>query len=104
MQEREPIYPGPGVTSVRMLSDWFPGIHGTPGDTEVYILEGKKPGSSMLVLGGTHANEPSGVLAATLLVENAQPEEGTLYVITHTNQTGFTWHRPAGSRSDAVYD
>ena len=94
MQEREPIYPGPGVTSVRMLSDWFPGIHGTPGDTEVYILEGKKPGSSMLVLGGTHANEPSGVLAATLLVENAQPEEGTLYVITHTNQTGFTCTDP----------
>ena len=48
----------------------------------------------MLVLGGTHANEPSGVLAATLLVENAQPEEGTLYVITHTNQTGFTCTDP----------
>lgn len=42
----------------------------------------------------THANEPSGVLAATLLVENAQPEEGTLYVITHTNQTGFTCTDP----------
>ena len=49
MQEREPIYPGPGVTSVRMLSDWFPGIHGTPGDTEVYILEGKKPVSRQAI-------------------------------------------------------
>ncbi len=94
MQEKEPIYPGPGVTDIKMLSEWYPDLAGTAGDTQVYILEGKNPGSSMLVLGGTHANEPSGLLAATLLVENAQPEQGTLYVITHTNQTGFTCTDP----------
>ena len=68
MQEREPIYPGPGVTSVRMLSDWFPGIYGTPGDTEVYILEGNP-------------------------------------LCHHPHQSDRLYlHRPAGSRSDAVYD
>lgn len=94
MQVKEPIYPGEGVTSVKMLSDWYSGLKGTAGDTEVYVLEGKRPGASMLVLGGTHANEPSGMLAAVMLVENARPEEGTLYVITHTNQTGFTCTDP----------
>ena len=37
-------------------------------DTEVYILEGKKDGDSILVLGGTHGNEPSGLVGAILLI------------------------------------
>lgn len=74
MREVEPIYPGPGVTEIKMLSDWYPGLEGTAGDTEVYVLEGEQEGDSMLVLGGTHPNEPSGLVAAVLLIENAQPE------------------------------
>lgn len=77
MREVEPIYPGPGVTEIKMLSDWYPGLEGTAGDTEVYVLEGEQEGDSMLVLGGTHPNEPSGLVAAVLLIENAQPEAGT---------------------------
>ena len=53
-KEPEPIYPGQGVTSVRMLSDWYPELKGTSGDTEVYILDSGVKGASMLVLGGTH--------------------------------------------------
>jgi len=94
MRKAEPIYPGPGVTRTAMLSDYFEGIKGTAGDTEIYILEGKKPGASILVLGGTHANEPSGLLSAVLLIENAVVEEGTLYVIPHTNNSGFTCTDP----------
>ena len=56
MREVEPIYPGPGVTEVKMLSDWYPGLKGTAGDTEVYVLKGEKEGDSMLVLGGTPYN------------------------------------------------
>ena len=67
MRQVEPIYPGPGVTEIKMLSDWYPGLKGTAGDTEVYILEGKEEGDSMLVLGGTHPNEPSGLVGAILL-------------------------------------
>ena len=44
---------GPSVTEVKMLSDWFDGLNGTNGDTPVYVLEGKKPGGAMLILGGT---------------------------------------------------
>lgn len=94
MREVEPIYPGPGVTDVKMLSNWYPDLKGTAGDTEVYILQGKKEGSSMLVLGGTHPNEPSGLVAAILLIENAVPEEGTLYVIPRTNNSAMTCTDP----------
>ena len=94
MREVEPIYPGPGVTEIKMLSDWYPGLEGTAGDTEVYVLEGEQEGDSMLVLGGTHPNEPSGLVAAVLLIENAQPEAGTLYVIPRTNNSAFTCTDP----------
>ncbi|MDH7483726.1 MAG: succinylglutamate desuccinylase [Spirochaetales bacterium] len=85
-----PIARGPGVAEVKMLSDWFPGLKGSPGDTEVYILQGARPGASMLVLGGTHPNEPSGHLAAILLIEKARVAAGTLYVIPRANASGFT--------------
>lgn len=94
MREAEVIYRGPGVTQVKMLSEYFPYLEGTAGDTEVYILKGEKPGASMLVLGGTHPNEPSGYMAAILLVENAKPKEGTLYVIPRTNNSAFTCTDP----------
>ena len=45
----EPIYAGQGVTEVRKLSTWFPGLAGTSGDTDVYILDSGVSGASMLV-------------------------------------------------------
>lgn len=94
MREAEPIYPGPGVTEIKMLSHWYPDLKDTAGDTEVYILKGKENGSSMLVLGGTHPNEPSGLVGAVLLIENAVPEAGTLYVIPRTNNSAMTCTDP----------
>ena len=94
MREVEPIYPGPGVTEIKMLSDWCPELKGTAGDTEVYILKGEQEGDSMLVLGGTHPNEPSGLVGAILLIENAVPETGTLYVIPRTNNSAMTCTDP----------
>lgn len=94
MRVEEPIYPGPGVTEQRMLSDWFPGIKDTAADTPVYVLQGEEPGNSMLVLGGTHPNEPAGQLSAVLLIENAQLSVGTLYVIPRTNNSAFTTTDP----------
>ncbi|MBU0928877.1 MAG: succinylglutamate desuccinylase/aspartoacylase family protein [Spirochaetes bacterium] len=90
----ETIVPGPGVKDVRMLSDWFPALAGGAGDTEVYVLSGDEPGGSMLVLGGTHPNEPASFLSALLLIENAKPDRGTLYVIPRTNASGFTHNDP----------
>ena len=66
--------PAPGVDRVvahdgfvkKQLSDYFDGIKGTPADTAVYIQEGAESGGTMLVLGGTHANEPAGFIAAVV--------------------------------------
>lgn len=94
MKVAEPIYAGKGVTDIKMLSNWFPKLEGTSGDTEVYILDSGKPGASMLVLGGTHPNEPSGFISAVMLIEYCQPTEGTLYVIPRTNNSAFTCTDP----------
>ena len=85
---------GPSVTEVKMLSDWFEGLKGTAGDTPVYVLKGEKEGGSMLVLGGTHGNEPSGYMSAFLFIENAVVEAGTVYVLPYTNRSGMTHNDP----------
>lgn len=89
-----PIYPGEGVTSQFMLSEYLPELKGTSGDTEVYVLDSGNPGASMLVLGGTHPNEPSGVVSAVALIESCKPEEGTLYVIPRANNSAFSCTDP----------
>jgi len=96
LEKRAPdlIISGPGVSQSAMLSDWFPGLKGTPGDTEVQILDSGVPGASMLVLGGTHPNEPSSHITAALLIENAVPVSGKLFVIPRANASGFTHNDP----------
>ena len=90
----EPIYAGQGVTEIKKLSTWFPALAGTSGDTDVYILDSGVPGASMLVLGGTHPNEPSGFISAVMLIEYCRPTAGVLYVIPRANNSAFTCTDP----------
>jgi hypothetical protein len=90
LRASDPIITGPGVASVRALSEWLPALAGGPGETPVYVLEGREPGGTALVLGGTHGDEPAGYLAAVLLVERARVERGRLLVIPRANASGFT--------------
>ncbi len=94
MQENEVIYEGPSKTEIRMLSDYNPSLKGTSGDTEVYVLTSDEPGGSMLVLGGTHANEPAGFLTALLMIENMKVDAGTMYIIPRANNSAFTHNDP----------
>lgn len=48
----------------------------------------------LLILGGTHPNEPAGQLAATLFLENAKVERGILYVVTQLNRSAYTHSQP----------
>ena len=82
------LVPAPGFEQ-KMLSDYFAGLKGGPMDTPVYVQEGAEPGGSILVLGGTHPNEPSGYMSAALFIENAQVERGRLFVIPFGNASGF---------------
>lgn len=89
-----PIYPGPGVTKQVRLSDYFSAIKGTAADTDVYILEGKQPGGTVLVLGGTHPNEPASSLTAITMLENGVVSQGRLIVIPRAVHSGFSCTEP----------
>ncbi len=84
----------PSVVEIKQLSDWFDGLKGTNGDTPVYIFRGSKEGGKMLVLGGTHPNEPASNVAATTFIENLKVEQGTIYVVPCTNHSAFTHNDP----------
>lgn len=73
----------------KMLSDYFPGLKNGPMDTPVYVQEGEEEGGSVMVLGGTHPNEPSGYMSAVLLLENARVRRGRLFIIPFGNISGF---------------
>lgn len=92
----------PNLTEVKMLSEYSPGLKGTAGDTEVYVIEGEKPGGSMLIIGGTHPNEIAGRLNAVVYIENAKMESGTLYIIPRANNSGFTHTVPLWGMADTI--
>lgn len=93
-EEEESIVVGEGVTSIQKLSDYLPTLKGTSGDSDIYIFQGQEDGGKVLVLGGTHPNEPSSLISAVLMIENAKVKKGTLYVIARTNGSGFTHNDP----------
>lgn len=83
--------PGRGVTQTVMLSSYFPALANTAGDTPVFIMQGAKPGPTVLILGGTHGNEIAGIMTATLLVERAAVEAGRVIVVPHANNSASTY-------------
>lgn len=94
MQKKEPIYPSKGLTSKKMLSSYFPGLEKTWGDTEIYIYHGQEKGGNLLILGGTHPNEPAGFITAVLLIENIQVTKGKIIIVPRANNSGFTHSEP----------
>lgn len=94
MRAVDRLVPGPGVSRVVPLSSYHAGLKGTPGETDVYVLEGAEPGGTVLVLGGTHGDEPAGYLAAVVLIERARLERGRLFVIPRANASGYTHNVP----------
>jgi Succinylglutamate desuccinylase / Aspartoacylase family len=81
------IRQGEGVTRTTTLSEYFPALTGTPGDTTVYIMDSGIEGGTLLLLGGTHANEIAGVIAAVIAVEKGIVSSGRIIVIPHTNNS-----------------
>ncbi len=82
---------------LKKLGDYFDGIAGTMNDCNVYVIEGEEPGATMMILGGSHPEEPAGRLAAWILVENAQMQKGRLVVVLSANRSGTTVTRPSGA-------
>jgi predicted deacylase len=93
----EPVVLSPGVTQVRKLGEYFAAVGGTANDCNLYFLEGKEKGATVLILGGTHAEEPAGRLATWILAENAVVEKGTLILAPSSNRSATTSTRVGGA-------
>src|SRR4030043_314446 len=94
MHRPEPIFPSAGLTARHRLGDYFPPLKNTHGDTEVYIFRGTEKGGNVLVLGGTHPNEPAGMITSVLLVENIRAKRGNVFIVPPANASGFTHSDP----------
>jgi hypothetical protein len=88
------IVPGPGVKKIGTLSTYLGDLAGTRSDASVYYLDSGKPGATVLVLGGTHPNEPAGFMTAVVLTEHVAALEGRLIVIPQVCASGFTCTDP----------
>jgi hypothetical protein len=93
-RQEEPVHPSFALTKTKQLSSYLPSLRNTRGDAEIYFFNGRHPGGILLVIGGTHPNEPASNVAATLLVENLNVEAGSVIVITRANKSGFTATEP----------
>jgi len=94
---KEPVVISEGVTQVAKLSRYFSGIEGTANDCNVYVFEGKEPGATLCILGGTHPEEPGGQLAAWLFAENGMMKKGRLIVVLSANRSATTVTRVGGA-------
>jgi hypothetical protein len=93
---KEPVVLSRGVTQVKKLSDYFPGIKKTINNSNIYVLEGATPGGTILILGGTHPEEPGSRLTTWILTENAVVDQGRLLVINSANRSATTVTRLGG--------
>ncbi|MFB0564819.1 MAG: succinylglutamate desuccinylase/aspartoacylase family protein [Candidatus Aminicenantaceae bacterium] len=94
MHQYELIFPSVALTSKESLSSYFPDLKNTKGDSDVYIFKGKERGGNVLILGGTHPNEPAGFITAVVLIENIHVTKGKLIVVPRANNSGFTHSEP----------
>ena len=102
MWKDDVILPGQGVTQVKWLSDYAPGLRGTLGDTRVFILEGKEPGANILQLSGHHADEPGGWMSSMIVIEHAKVGKGKLVVIPQANNSSFTHNYPQEAHAQFI--
>lgn len=94
LHHAEPLFPSESLTKKGMLSDYFEGIKGTNGDTEVYFFDSGEPGATVFLAGGTHPNEPAGYIASVVILENLIPEKGRVIIIPRLNNSAFTCTDP----------
>ena len=86
--------------SIEKFSKYSPKLEGTVGDSNIYIIDSGVEGPSILIMGGTHPNEPSGQLTATLLLENIEVTKGKVFIITEANRSAYTHSNPLEASSE----
>ena len=87
---KEPVVVSEYITEVKKLSDYFDGVKGTVNDCNVYIFDSGVEGGTFLLWGSTHPEEPAGVMAASLMVENLKVTQGKVIIIDRENNSAST--------------
>ena len=74
-------------TIVKTLSDYEPTMKGSTNDCNIYIVDSGKPGGTVLVLGGTHPEEPASNITTSVMLENAKLDKGRLILVNRDNRS-----------------
>lgn len=98
----EVLLPASGFES-HMLSEWEPSLKGSPGDTPVFVQNGDLPGGTLFVMGGIHANEPAGYMAAIVFLENASVKQGRVIVMPFSNISARTHNSPQDAAPQYIH-
>lgn len=93
-REVEPIYPSFALSKMGRLSDYLSSLNDSNGDSDIYYFNGREPGGTLLVIGGTHPNEPAGFISAVVLIENLQVQRGRVIVIPRGNASAYSATEP----------
>lgn len=94
MHQEEELFPSEDLTKIGKLSDYFEGIKGSNGDSEVYFYDSGNEGATVLLAGGTHPNEAGAYMAAVVMVENLKISKGRVIIIPRLNNSAFTCTDP----------
>lgn len=87
---KEPVVVSPAVSEVKKLSDYSDVVKGTINDANVYIFNSGVPGGTLLIIGGTHAEEPVANMSAQVFTENMKVTAGRVIVIDRINTSAST--------------
>lgn len=87
---KEPVVVSEYITEVKKLSDYSDVVKGTVNDSNVYIFDSGVEGGTFLIWGSTHPEEPAGVMAASLMVENLKVTQGKVIIIDRENNSAST--------------
>lgn len=87
---KETVVSAPGLTEVKMLSDYLSSLKGTWMDTPIFVYDSGVPGGSMLYMANVHPYEPATSLSAYIMMENIKVAKGKVYVIPQGNRSGST--------------
>ena len=87
---KEPVVVSPAVSEVKKLSDYSDVVKGTVNDANVYIFNSGVPGGTLLIIGGTHAEEPVANMSAQIFTENMKVTAGRVIVIDRINTSAST--------------
>ena len=90
----EPLYPSSALTLKRLLSDYSTALKSTRGDTDIFEFQAADSGGTVLILGGTHCDEPASYIAAYVVLENLQVSRGRAIVIPRANRSAMSHTLP----------